>query len=147
MILAIHIAAINGHPFSLHAIGAEGEEIVCQIGPALIRPEDWLVPDGSPRTHRQCVKWGLPFRAVMGAVLRMAENASIFVAADMEVVDFSIRGWCITDKALSQVMASWTRPGPERCDVLKLAASDAPPKDAIEVWNMYRAAVDSGIAA
>lgn len=117
MILALHLTAINGHPYSVHAIGAEGDDVVCQIV-ALVRPQDWKVPEGSmPRSHRECVEWGLPLRELLAAVLRMAECADTFVAHGMETTDFQLRAWCATDKALVQRLDGWTREGPKRVDV------------------------------
>lgn len=142
MILAVHIAAINGNPYRIHAVGGDDSNIVCAIGPALVRPQDWLVPEGSPHTHRQCIRWGLPFRAIMGAVLRMAENASVIVAHDMAALDFRVRAWCGTDAALSKIMDGWTRPGPERVNLI-----GDEPVDAVATLAAYLDMKAKGIAA
>lgn len=147
MILALHLADINGHPYSAHAIGAEGPAIVCQIGPALVRPQDWKVPEGTkPHSHRDCVRFGLPMRELFAAILRMAECADTFIAHDMEATDFRLRAWCATDKALTQWLQGWARPGPERID-LRNTGSAALPRNASDVLDIYNALQRTGAAA
>lgn len=147
MILALHLIDINGHPYSVHAVGADGDDVVCQIGPALVRPQDWKVPEGSmPRSHRECVKWGLPLRELLAAVLRMAECADTFVAHGMEATDFRLRGWSSTDKALAQRMDGWNREGVTRACTEALVGIPAP-SNAMDVLRAYQASTQVGAAA
>jgi len=143
MILAAHILTINGHPYSVHCIGAEGSEVVCQIGPALVRPDGWRIPEGLPRTHRQCVNWGLPMRELLAAVLRMSELANVFVAHDFAELDANMRTWAAGDKALAARLDPWTRPGPERVDTAPMIL-EAQPKDAADVLAAYFKMRESG---
>lgn len=148
MILAIHLTAINGNPFCVSAVGAEDSECVCAIGPALVRPQDWMVPEGSPRTHRQCVKWGIPIVELLCAILRMAENASVFVAHDFPATERSLLAWAAAAKISDKRLAAWNRPGPERVDIAALLPSlPVAPKDATGVLEAYRIALGTGIAA
>lgn len=142
MILALHITAINNNPYRVHAVGGDGAAIVCAVGPALVRPQDWLVPEGSPYSHRQCIRWGLPFRAIMGAVLRMAENASIIVAADLPTIDRQVQSWCGNDTALAKLIDAWTRPGPERVNLLAAKCESA-----TDVLATYLVMKENGVAA
>lgn len=148
MILALHLAAISGNPFSVSAVGADDSDIVCAIGPALVRPQDWMVPEGSPRTHRQCFKWGIPIAELLCAVLRMAENASVFVAHDLPATERSLLAWSAAAKLPEKRLAAWNRPGPERiCTAVLLPAIPVAPKNAGEVLRAYHVAKGIGAAA
>jgi hypothetical protein len=146
VILALHIAAINGHPYSIDARGYEGSELVCQIGPALVKPDGWRIPEGMPRTHRQCVNWGIPMRELLAAVLRMSEIANVFVAHSFADLDANMKAWSAGDKALAARLDPWTRPGPERVDVVPIAG-EVLPQNAGDVLALYFKMRETGIAA